>query len=117
MWYWYLVVLFKYAVFEGRSDRTEYWTFILCDSILIFGMMALSAMAPFFWSIFILYRIAVTVPNIAAAVRRIHDTGRSGWWLLMIFIPVVGTVATIVFLALDSQPGDNRYGPNPKKII
>lgn len=114
MFFWYCVVLFKYTVFHGRSHRKEYWTFKLCDLMITLVLMVWSAMVPVFWVVFVFYRLALTIPSIAAAVRRFHDTGRSGWLLLMTFIPVAGTVAAIVFLAQDSQPGTNRYGPNPK---
>ena len=61
-----------------------------------------------------LYSLAVLIPSIAVAVRRLHDTGRTGWWLLIGFIPLVGIIVLLVFLFTDSQPGPNQYGPNPK---
>ncbi len=62
-----------------------------------------------------LYSLAVLVPSIAVTVRRLHDTGRSGWWILIGLIPIVGTIILIVFLVQDSKPGSNEYGPNPKE--
>jgi uncharacterized membrane protein YhaH (DUF805 family) len=63
-----------------------------------------------------LYALAFLLPSIAVAVRRLHDTGRAGWWVLLGFIPIIGWIALIYFYVLDSQPGDNRYGPNPKGV-
>lgn len=62
-----------------------------------------------------LFCLAVLIPSIAVGVRRLHDTGRTGWWLLIGFIPLIGAIVLIVFFVLDSQPGTNAYGPNPKE--
>lgn len=62
-----------------------------------------------------LYSLAVLIPGLAVAIRRLHDTGKSGWWLLLSFIPLVGAIVLIVFLVQDSQHGTNQYGPNPKE--
>lgn len=61
-----------------------------------------------------LYSLAVLLPSLSVAVRRLHDTGRSGWWLFIALIPIIGAIILLVFMCLDSQPGDNKYGPNPK---
>jgi uncharacterized membrane protein YhaH (DUF805 family) len=61
-----------------------------------------------------IFAVAILIPSIAVAVRRMHDTNRSGWWLLIAFIPIVGTIVLLIFLLLDSNPGDNRFGANPK---
>ncbi len=112
---WYLEVLKKYAVFCGRARRKEYWMFFLFNIIISFVMgfvlgfiggilgigTALSNPAS------VIYGLAVLVPGIAVGVRRMHDIGRSGWWLLFPFV-------NLVFLCLDSENGENRYGPNPK---
>ncbi len=103
---WYLEVLKKYAVFSGRARRKEYWMFFLFHMIIsialgfIEGILGSSML-------FYIYYLAVLLPSIAVGVRRMHDTGRSGWWLLL---PLVN----LVFLVQDSQPTDNKYGPNPK---
>ncbi|MFS1475077.1 DUF805 domain-containing protein [Vibrio lentus] len=112
---WYFVVLKNYAVFNGRSRRKEYWMFFLFNIIIglllgfilgfidafLFGYNAYSSTVTTLYSIFIL------IPSIAVAVRRVHDTGHSGWWVL---VPIVG----LVFLCFDSQPETNRFGKNPK---
>ena len=110
----YLATLKKYADFNGRARRTEYWLFVLLSMVIAM----LLAVVDFFLGspgiIGMLFALAVLIPGIAVAVRRLHDTDRSGWWLLIAFIPIIGTIALLVFLLLDSNPGDNRFGANPK---
>jgi uncharacterized membrane protein YhaH (DUF805 family) len=112
---WYLSVLKKYAEFTGRARRSEFWYFVLFNFIIAIALnivgYIISTMALSF-----IYGLAVLVPGIAVSVRRLHDTGRSGWWLLLSLIPVVGTIVLIVFCVEDSKPGENEYGPNPKGI-
>src|SRR5512145_3195420 len=111
---WYLAVLKKYAVFSGRARRTEYWMFFLVSLIIsvVLGVVEPMVGSPGF--IGIVYSLAVLVPSLAVGVRRLHDTGRSGWWLLIGLVPVIGVIVLIVFAVGDSQPGANQYGPNPK---
>ena len=104
---WYIYVLKKYAVFGGRARRKEYWIFFLINLILSFIIGFLEGLAGSSGFVYPIYALAVFIPSIAVGVRRMHDTDRSGWWLLL---PVVN----IVFLCLDSQAGDNRFGANPK---
>ncbi len=119
---WYLDVLKKYAVFNGRARRKEYWMFFLIniaisialtviDSVL--GTISASIGMGLFSGI---YTLAVLVPGIAVGVRRLHDSNRSGWWMLIALVPVVGPIVLLVFLAQDSTPGDNQFGPNPKGV-
>lgn len=109
---WFLLALKKYATFTGRARRKEYWMFVLFYVLIAVGLALVDALlgTGFLGSIFVL---AMIIPSVAAAVRRLHDTGRSGWWMLLGFIPLVGLVL-IYFLVLDSDPGDNAYGSNPK---
>ena len=111
---WYLEVLKKYAVFDGRARRKEYWMFFLFNVIiaLVLGFIEGLAGGPGIFGS--LYSLAVLIPGIAVAVRRLHDTNRSGWWLLITLVPLVGTIIGLVFMAQDSQQGDNQYGSNPK---
>jgi uncharacterized membrane protein YhaH (DUF805 family) len=117
---WYLEVLRKYAVFTGRARRMEYWMFVLVTVIItllltmIDGALGLYDVEAGVGVLSGIYGLAVLVPSIAVGVRRLHDTDRSGWWLLLGLIPLLGAIALIVLLALDGTPGDNRYGPNPK---
>ena len=109
--HWYFEVLKKYSVFDGRAHRTEYWMFVLVNVIISFVLeMVLGDPGV----LAVLYSLAVLVPSIAVSVRRLHDIGRSGWWLLVGVIPVVGGIVLLVFAVQDSQLGDNQYGPNPK---
>lgn len=117
---WYLSVLKQYAVFKGRARRKEYWFFLLFNLIASLvltvvdfmtgsldpelGMGLLSG----------LYTLAVLIPSLAVTVRRLHDTDRTGWWLLIGLVPLIGAIVLLVFMLLDSQPGDNQYGANPK---
>ena len=111
---WYLEVLKKYAVFTGRARRKEYWMFVLFYLIIAFVLAIIDAVIGTGALLYGLYALALLIPNIAVAVRRLHDTGRSGWFLLIGLIPLIGAIVLIVFFVQDSQPGDNQYGPNPK---
>ncbi len=104
---WYLEVLKKYAVFGGRARRKEYWMFTLISCIIAWGLMFIEPVLGTRGIIYGLYSLAVLIPGIAVGVRRMHDSGRSGWWLLL-------PIGNLVFLVWDSQEGDNCYGPNPK---
>jgi uncharacterized membrane protein YhaH (DUF805 family) len=117
---WYLEVLKNYAVFDGRARRTEYWMFFLISLvisvvlILIDRLIGTFTYQAGFGLLQGLYSLAVLIPSIAVTVRRLHDTGRSGWWILIALIPFIGGLVLLVFMVLDSQPGENQYGPNPK---
>jgi len=111
--HWYFDVLKKYAVFSGRARRTEFWTFFLFNFIIAIVLGAIDSYLRTRGVIGGLYSLAVLIPNIAVSVRRLHDTGRSGWWNLICLVPCIGLIL-IVWLAGDSQPGSNQYGPNPK---
>ena len=116
--HWYFDVLRKYAVFEGRSRRKEYWIFALISTIVLIVLRVIDEMMG--WTVWdegflsLLYSVAVIVPSIAVTVRRLHDTDRSGWWCLIALIPLVGAITVLVFMVLDGTEGDNRFGPNPK---
>ncbi len=117
---WYLAVLKKYAVFGGRARRKEYWIFTLFHILIVITLGIVDVMLGLRSQSGIgllggLYGLAVLIPGIAVSVRRLHDTGRSGWWMLLSVVPPVGIVL-LVFMAQDSQPGQNEYGPNPKEI-
>lgn len=111
---WYLKVLKDYAVFTGRARRTEYWMFTLINFIICMVLFAIEAVIGTLGIITMLYGLAVLIPGLAVSIRRLHDTDRSGWWLLVGFIPVVGGLILLVLMVLDSTPGENRFGHNPK---
>jgi len=115
---WYLGVLKKYAVFNGRAQRAEYWYFVLFNAIIsivltmldaVFGTLSPSGIGLLSG----IYSLAVFIPYIAVGARRLHDIGKSGWWQLIALIPIVGAILLIVWYATDSKE-DNQYGPNPK---
>lgn len=117
---WYLEVLKKYAVFNGRARRTEYWMFFLINFVIgiVFSvLLRVTNGLGLIYALDGLYSLALLIPSLAVAVRRLHDTGKSGWNILLALIPLVGWIIVLVFLAQDSQPGDNAYGPNPKLSI
>ena len=119
---WYIKVLKNYAVFSGRARRKEYWWFTLFNLIFVLALIAIAGITEIYsktaavvpYIIYIIYDLALIVPTLAVTVRRLHDTNRSGWWFFIGLIPIAGSIVLLVFLALDSQPGENRYGPNPK---
>ena len=117
---WYLEVLRKYADFSGRARRKEYWMFGLFNIIIsiviavidtVLGLQMGDAGIGILGAI---YGLAVLLPGLAVGVRRLHDTSRSGWWLLIGLIPLIGAIVLIVFFVQDSHPA-NQYGPNPKQ--
>lgn len=116
---WYLkVVRDNYANFKGRARRQEYWMFAFINLIIILILNTVDRVI-FGSSMAILsslYGLAILIPGIAVAVRRLHDTDRSGWWALLGLIPVIGTIALIVMMCFNSTSGENRFGPNPKHI-
>ena len=117
--HWYLEVLRKYTLFTGRSRRSEYWYFTLFNVLVIIVLGFVDAAlrkVVGFGVLGTLYGLAVLVPSIGVAIRRLHDTDRSGWWMLLALVPLVGLLL-IVFLAEDSNAGTNRYGQNPKLVI
>ena len=104
----------KYADFNGRSPRAEYWYFALFNVVICLVLYCLAAyVANFFIYIYYIYALAVLVPGIAVGIRRMHDIGRSGWWILISLVPLIGSIWFIVLAALPSQLGPNKYGPNP----
>jgi uncharacterized membrane protein YhaH (DUF805 family) len=112
---WYVTVLKKYAQFTGRARRKEYWMFTLISMIVGFALGIADAVLGLPSVLSLLYAFAVLVPSVAVSVRRLHDTDRSGWMLLLALIPLVGAIIILVFAAQDGTPGDNRFGPNPKE--
>ena len=117
--HWYLQVLKKYAVFDGRAPRKEYWYFFLFNIIIelvLSFIEGLAGIAPEvdYSVLALIYGLAVLVPGIGVGIRRLHDTGRSGWWLLISLIPFIGAIILLILMAGDSQEGTNQYGPSPK---
>lgn len=107
----------NYVNFSGRARRSEYWYVMLMNIILgiVFFILGRISVIGFFTGILSgIYSLAILIPTISLAIRRLHDTGKSGWLYLLILIPLVGSIIMIVFFATDSQYGPNAYGENPK---
>jgi uncharacterized membrane protein YhaH (DUF805 family) len=112
---WYLKVLRQYVDFAGRARRKEYWMFTLV-SVIISLVLAILDNVLTIGVLGLLYSLAVLLPSLAVGVRRLHDTGRSGWWLLISLIPLIGAIVLVVFFATDGEPQPNAYGPDPKAV-
>ncbi len=110
---WFLKAVRQYADFNGRARRTEYWFYILFYILFAIALSFVDA-ALTAGVLSTLYALALMVPSLAVLVRRLHDTDRSGWWILIGFVPVIGLLVLLVFACMDSSPGDNRFGPSPK---
>jgi len=102
----------NFANFSDRARRKQYWMFVLFNFLIA---MAIAIVEGFLGTFFMypLFVLVMLVPSISIATRRLHDTGRSGWWQLISFVPLIGIIVLLVFLVQDSKE-DNEYGPNPK---
>ena len=127
---YYISALKQYANFSGRSTRSEYWYFVLFNVIFAIVAMFLDKLFGTTFSIntiggtsrlpygyfYLLYLLVVLIPSLAVAVRRLHDVGKSGWFFLICFIPIIGSIWLLVLMCTDSISGANQYGINPKGI-
>jgi uncharacterized membrane protein YhaH (DUF805 family) len=119
---YFIYCLKNYFKFSGRATRSEYWYFVLFSLLFSLAAMLIDFSIETYYieegiGIFSsIYTLAILIPSLAVTVRRLHDTNRSAWWLLISLIPIIGTIVLIVFYCQDSKE-DNKYGVNPKKII
>ena len=104
----------KYATFKGRARRSEYWWFALFLALVYVAGAVLDALAGTQGALMFLTIVALLLPSISVTVRRLHDTGRSGGWYFIAFVPLIGGIWLLVLTCLDSSPYDNSYGPSPK---
>ena len=116
---WYLKVLKNYVGFEGRARRTEYWMFFLFNIIIAIVLGIVDGVVGTrtsggFGILGGLYSLAVLLPGIAVGIRRLHDTDKSGWWMLIGFVPLIGAIVLIIFFATEGNGGSNQYGADPK---
>ncbi len=112
---WFIQAFKKYAVFNGRARRKEFWMYYLF--LMIF--MVVAAVIDALMGSFVLsavFTLATLVPTLSVYIRRLHDTGRSGWWILISLIPVVGGLVLFYFLISDGGVEDNQYGESPKMV-
>ncbi len=100
----------KYATFSGRASRSEYWWFYLFFILVGFVIGLLSEVSGIFSIVGGIFILGSIIPSIAAGVRRLHDTDKSGWWLLIGLVPFIGLLL-IYFLAIAGTEGENRFGP------
>ncbi|MDR6554738.1 DUF805 domain-containing protein [Paenibacillus qinlingensis] len=112
---WYFKVLSNYVGFQGRARRKEYWMFVLINIIISIALGIIEAIIGTNQVLSFIYSLAILLPSLAVAFRRLHDTGKSGWWLLISLIPLIGSIILLVFFCQDSDADDNQYGPNPKR--
>ena len=112
--HWYLDVLKNYTGFSGRAHRTEFWMFALINWVISIVLGVAEGIIGTGGIIGFIYMLAVLLPAIAVAIRRLHDTDRSGLWLLLCFIPVIGWLVLLIFYCLEGTSGSNQYGPDPK---
>lgn len=116
---WYLKVINSYFDFNGRARRKEYWMFVLINSIISIVSFYLdnilgTTFAIGYGPIYIGYGLAVLIPSIAVAIRRLHDIGKSGWMYLLVILPIIGPIWLIILFVREGELGDNKFGPNPK---
>ena len=104
----------KYADFSGRATRTEYWMFVLGYTLICIILAIVDGLLGTIW-LGAIFGLVVLVPSLSIAARRLHDTGRTGWWQLIYLVPLIGLIVMIVFLCQDSH-GDNEYGISPKPV-
>jgi uncharacterized membrane protein YhaH (DUF805 family) len=114
---WYLEVLKKYAVFEGRAHRTEFWMFVLVSLIISIVLSIIDVLigtnTPAGGVLQGIYSLAVLIPSLAVGCRRLHDIDKSGWWQLLGLIPLVGIIILIIWFAKEGDRQPNQYGTNP----
>ena len=120
---WYLKVLKEhYADFNGRARREEFWMFQLFNFLalmvlmIVLGGISVLLEVPALMSLVGIYVLAIIVPSLALVVRRLHDTGKSGWFYLITFIPLIGGIWLLIIYCTDSENGANNWGENPKGI-
>lgn len=103
----------KYVDFHGRAPRSEYWWFVLFGFICVVVIGIISRIVPIAGILLIILELALFLPNLAVSVRRLHDVDRSGWWILISLVPVVGTILLLVWFCTQGTSGSNRFGGDP----
>lgn len=117
---WYLAVLKNYVGFSGRARRMEYWMFMIVNFFVYAGLLAIDRIMGHTMfdygpgALCGLYSVVVVLPWLAVVFRRLHDTDRTGLWIFIHMLPLIGSIIFFIFMVMDSTPGTNRFGPNPK---
>ncbi len=111
---WKLVVLERFAKFDGRAGRAEFWWFVLANFVVYIALAILMQISSLFVILYVLYGLAMIVPSIAVAIRRLHDTDKSGWLLLLGLVPLLGFIILLVFYIQEGTNGPNQYGVAPE---
>jgi Predicted membrane protein len=116
--YFINVLKYKYFQPQGRARRKEYWMYTLFMYVIALVLISVTyAISETLGSIvYVLFILGTIAPGVTLGIRRLHDIGKSGWWMFISLVPFVGGIVLLVFLCLDSQPGENMYGPNPKGL-
>ena len=116
---WALRPLTKYADFSDRAPRAEYWWFYLLTivaslvAMIVDSVIGTGGTLGSYGILTLLVTLGLLIPSLAAGVRRLHDTDRSGWWLLIVLVPLVGVIVLLVFFVFEGTRGDNRFGRDP----
>lgn len=116
---YYSICLSKFADFSGRARRREYWTFVLVNCLIALLLMTLGLAfgedSPASNIMVTIFYLIMLVPNLSVSVRRLHDIGKSGWYMFLSLIPLIGGLILLIWSLMDSEPGENQYGKNPKE--
>lgn len=116
---YYSICLSKFADFSGRARRQEYWTFALVNCLIAMLLLTLGLAfgedSPASNIMVTIFYLIMLVPNLSVSVRRLHDIGKSGWYMFLSLIPLIGGLILLIWSLMDSEPGENQYGKNPKE--
>lgn len=116
---YYSICLSKFADFSGRARRREYWTFVLVNCLIALLLLTLGLTfgedSPASNIMVTIFYLIMLVPNLSVSVRRLHDIGKSGWYMFLSLIPLIGGLILLIWSLMDSEPGENQYGKNPKE--
>ena len=113
---WYIAALKKYVDFKGRARRKEYWMFLLISTLISIVFNIIDGVLKDFGAFSIIYALAVFLPGFGLAIRRLHDIDRSGWWSLIVLLPIIGIIISLIFSCTEGTRGENRFGPDPKAL-
>lgn len=116
---YYSICLSRFAGFSGRARRREYWTFVLVNCLIALLLLTLGLAfgedSPASNIMVTIFYLIMLVPNLSVSVRRLHDIGKSGWYMFLSLIPLIGGLILLIWSLMDSEPGENQYGKNPKE--